>query len=72
MANITIRNIPEDVFSKIKQLSTLEKRSINNEILLILESGLISELNTYEKSRGSIPKELQLKIWKDLSGRWED
>ena len=73
MANITIRNIPEDVFSKIKQLSTLEKRSINNEILMVLESGLAYETgNIHNTSKAVIPKDLQLKIWDNLSGKWED
>jgi len=73
MANITVRNIPENVFSKIKTLSTLEKRSINNEILIVLENGLASEAHRiHQKSKNPIPKNLQLKIWKDLSGKWED
>ena len=73
MANITVRNIPENVFSKIKKLSTLERRSINNEILIVLESGLAHEAGSnYKTSKKTIPKELQLRIWKDLSGKWED
>ncbi len=73
MASITVRNIPENVFSKIKQLSTLERRSINNEILIVLESGLAYEADSNHKtSKETIPKELQLRIWEDLSGKWED
>ena len=73
MANITVRNIPEDIFSGIKQLSTLERRSINNELLVVLESGLAYETgNIHKTSKGTIPKELQLKIWDNLSGKWED
>ena len=73
MANITVRNIPEDVFSKIKKLSTLERRSINNEILIVLESGLANKTeNNFKVMNESIPQELQIKIWDDLSGKWED
>ncbi len=73
MANITVRNIPEDVFSKIKKLSTLERRSINNEILIVLESGLANKTeNNFKVMNESIPQKLQIRIWDDLSGKWED
>ncbi|HQO09089.1 MAG TPA: hypothetical protein PLK90_03005 [Clostridiales bacterium] len=42
--NITIRNIPDDVIDKIKTISKMEKRSLNNEILLVLERGIEDEL----------------------------
>jgi plasmid stability protein len=44
MANITVRNIPDGIFKKIKALSSIEKRSLNNEILMILERGLLQNL----------------------------
>ena len=51
MANITIRNIPDDVFEKIKKLSSVEKRSINNELLVIIERGTNSEAEDRMKKR---------------------
>ena len=48
MANITIRNIPDDVFEKIRRLSSVERRSINNELLVIIERGIISEVEESE------------------------
>jgi len=73
MANITVRNIPEEIFSGIKELSILERRSINNEILVVLESGLTYESgNIHKPGKRTIPKELQLKIWDNLAGKWED
>jgi hypothetical protein len=33
MANITVRNVPNDVFEMIRKLSTIEKRSVNSELL---------------------------------------
>mgnify|MGYP006303559133 FL=1 len=44
MANITIRNIPDEIFEQIKKLSSVEKRSINNELLVIIEKGTQSEI----------------------------
>ena len=72
MANITIRNIPDDVYEKIKKISSLEKRSLNNELLVIIEKGTDSEIKNIQKSKRNIPKSIQLKLWKNLSGVWED
>ena len=72
MANITVRNIPEELLEKLRTLSTLEKRSLNNEILVILEKGLanVSMSNSYRTASPS--KSAQIKIWENLCGRWKD
>jgi plasmid stability protein len=73
MPNVTIRDIPEDVLNKIKILSQTKRRSMNNEILLIIENGLkhytCGNANTYDNT---ISKDVQLSIWSNLSGKWED
>jgi len=72
MANITIRNIPDSILEKIRTLSTIEKRSINNELLLIIEAGLNEESERKTKNENIIPKESQIRIWEKLMGKWED
>ena len=72
MANITIRNIPDSIMEKIRTLSTIEKRSINNELLLIIEAGLNEESERKTKNENIIPKESQIRIWEQLMGKWED
>ena len=72
MANITIRNIPEEVFEKIKKLSTIEKRSLNSEMLVIIEKGAESEITEVRKSGKKIPRSIQVNLWKNLSAAWED
>ena len=72
MANITIRNIPDSIMEKIRTLSTIEKRSINNELLLIIEAGLNEESERKTKNENIIPKESQIRIWEKLMGKWED
>jgi len=37
MASITIRNIPDELLDKIKERAKRERRSLNNEIIKILE-----------------------------------
>ena len=70
--NLTIRNIPEDVINKIRTLSSLEKRSLNNQILILLEKGLHENVQQHTDQSGYISKETQLTIWKRLSGQWLD
>jgi plasmid stability protein len=72
MANITVRNIPEELLNKLRTLSTLERRSLNNEILVILERGIARESNRNSRMTASQPKDAQLKVWENLCGRWKD
>ena len=46
MPNITIKNIPEELFEKIKESSTANRRSMNAEIIFRLEQGLTSQRKT--------------------------
>ena len=70
--NITIRNIPDDVINKIKSLSEMEKRSLNSEILLILEKGMQEEIKNRFKIKKYISKTSQVNIWKKLLNTWQD
>ncbi|MFP4385464.1 MAG: FitA-like ribbon-helix-helix domain-containing protein [Spirochaetia bacterium] len=72
MANITIRNIPDEIFEQIKKLASVEKRSLNNELLLIIEKGTQSALEHVQTNPKYIPKSLQIHLWENLSGLWED
>ena len=72
MANITIRNIPNELFEQIKKISTIEKRSLNNELLVIIEKGTQSVLHHVHANPKYIPKSVQIHLWENLSGTWED
>ena len=72
MASITVRNIPDEVFERIKTLSMIERRSINNEILVILERGAFNEYEEKMQRRRHLSKSTQMEIWKKLLGTWED
>jgi len=37
MANLTLRNIPDELMGKIKSIAAIERRSLNNEIIRALE-----------------------------------
>lgn len=72
MANITIRNISEDMLNKLRTLSTLAKRSLNSEILMALERGLSREAYSAAEERRPPSKETQIVLWEHLCGRWKD
>ena len=72
MANITIRNIPESVLEKIRTLSHAEKRSLNSELLLLIEMGLHQETERRGNDENILSKETQLEIWGKIIGKWED
>ena len=72
MANITIRNIPESVLKKIRTLSHAERRSLNSELLLLIELGLKHETERKGDAENILSKETQLEIWDKIVGKWED
>ncbi len=40
MATITVKNVPDDLYDKLKALAKEHRRSINNEVIMIIESHL--------------------------------
>ncbi len=38
MRNITVKNIPNDVYDQLKQSAKINRRSINQEIIICIES----------------------------------
>jgi antitoxin FitA len=40
MRNITVKNIPDDVYDQLKQSAKINRRSINQEIIVCIESSV--------------------------------
>ncbi len=72
MASITVRNIPDEVLERIKTLSMIERRSINSEILVILERGAFNEYEGKMQRQRHLSKSTRMEIWKGMLGTWED
>jgi hypothetical protein len=70
MPNLTIRNIPDAVLKGLRRLSKEERRSLNSEILVLLEESL--KRCTLEEHDNKISMEAQTEIWGKLAGEWED
>ena len=43
MASITVRNIPADVYEDLKEAARANRRSVNSEILVIIEDAVRSK-----------------------------
>ena len=49
MPSITIRNIPEDIYQQLKDRAKINRRSINNEVIHLMERSMESnQVNTEE------------------------
>ena len=72
MKSITVRNIPDELLDRLRTLSIIEKRSLNNEILIVLEKGLAKDVEYKTNFKNHLSMETQIKIWQNLSGQWKD
>ncbi len=70
MPNLTIRNIPQDLLEKMRNQAKAEKRSLNNEILMVLEK-CVDLYHTGNKDN-PFPQEAQVELWEKIAGTWED
>ncbi len=55
---------------KIKIRSEIEKRSMNSEILFIIERGLDND--NLKRPERKLSHETRSKLWKSLLGKWRD
>ena len=53
MATMTIKNIPDDLYEELKQRAATNRRSINNEVIMLLERAFYS----YRPSSNEIQKQ---------------
>lgn len=84
MVNITIRNLPLELLKRMRIFAARSRRSLNSEMLIILEEGVSSRISTEictgSNSFGSlvlqktspISSGLREKIWSELCGSWTE
>ena len=72
MPSITIRGLDEHVLERIRSLAQAERRSVNGELLVLIDRAL--QVDHAEQSRRGavVSKETQLRIWRSIAGWWED
>lgn len=82
MVNLTIRNIPEEILKRIKIFASKERRSLNSELLIVIEEGVAGRIagetggalqtGTLPGTASSISSAGREKIWQELCGAWKD
>jgi len=80
MVSITLRNIPEEILKRIRIFATRERRSLNSEILILIENGLAQKITietsnsdqTQLPSNGSMSSVMRDKLWQEIAGSWKD
>ena len=66
--NITVRNIPDDIVKVIKKRAKKNRRSLNSEIVVLLEKA-IDDLTPEEEA---VIAKRQMKALSKFIGKWED
>ena len=69
MASITIKNIPDRLLARLREQAAMEQRSMNKEIIRLLETGLSAERVHPMEYRRRLA-ETQSAAWSRLCGRW--
>lgn len=80
MVSLTIRNIPEEILKRIRIFAVRERRSLNSEMLIMIENGLAGrialETGTPMPGDAVISSPLSLAaretMWRDFAGQWKD
>ena len=70
MVNLTIRNIPEELMNKLRKQSIFQRRSINSEVLTLLEKSLMDYSPKTRLDQTTV--DAQAELWQVLSSQWDD
>lgn len=71
MATLTLRNIPEAVMARVRGMAAADRRSVNNELLVLIERGLADEPPHRQESL-TPDTAAQVALWRKLCGTWQD
>ena len=69
MASITIKNIPGQLLARLRERAAMENRSMNKEIIRLLDSSLSAD-RTHPVEYRRMLADAQAQAWSRLGGRW--
>jgi len=64
MSSITLKDVPEELLVRLRSAAARERRSLNQEALVLIEGGLAARETTEERAHR------QVEAWKALAGTW--
>ena len=71
MPAITIKDIPEDLLERLRHRAARDKRSMNKEVVHLLDLALSGEMAAADAATLARRIEKQVQAWTQLAGRWE-
>lgn len=54
MATMTIKNIPDELYEKVKKSAAANRRSINQEVIFVIEQALVADAGDAETTLSEI------------------
>lgn len=73
MVNLTVRNIPDTILQHIRFYATGSRRSVNSELLILLEEGLAARIReSVTEHVAEFPPTSRELLWKELCGSWKE
>ena len=70
MPSLTIKNIPENLLEKLRRKAAADRRSLNQQVLRLLEQALVMEEPSENHRQLRAEIETQVRAWEALAGRW--
>lgn len=64
MSSITLKDVPEQLLVRLRAAAAQERRSLNQEALVLIEGGLDARETAEEREHR------QLEAWRALAGTW--
>ena len=64
MSSITLKDVPEELLIRLRAAAALERRSLNQEALVLIEGGLAARETAEERAQR------QVHAWRALAGAW--
>lgn len=71
MSSITIKDIPDTLLERLRRRAREDNRSMNREVIYLLDMALAGQHGEDDASRGKQKAEDQIQAWRRLAGRWE-
>ena len=65
MSSITLKDVPEELLARLRAAAARERRSLNQEALVLLDGGLAAQETAEERAQR------QVAAWRALAGAWE-
>lgn len=65
MSSITLKDVPEELLARLLKAAARDRRSLDQEALVLIEGGLAAQETAEERA------ERQITAWRALAGAWE-